>query len=154
MMKSNPNGLMTNTRRSSTFGHVLPSMLRLHLWFSILPCLAFVAHTQAEPVESNFEFGRPIFHYFTVRDYGASDQSWVALQDKHGRMLFGNRDCVLVYDGNVWHRIEIPGGVFIRALVMDESGTIWVGGVDCLGQLVLTATRISSSRCRTCFPNR
>jgi signal transduction histidine kinase/CheY-like chemotaxis protein len=136
-MESNPNGLMTDACRSSTFGHLLPSMLRLHLWFSILSCLAFVPHTQAEPVESNFEFGRPIFHYFTVRDYGASDQSWVALQDRQGRMLFGNRDCVLVYDGNVWHRIEIPGGVFIRALVMDGSGTIWVGGVDCLGQLVL-----------------
>ena len=136
-MKSNPNGLMTNAGRSSTFGHVLPSMSRLLFCFPILSFVTFVAHSQADPVESAFEFGRPIFHYFTMRDYGASDQSWVAIQDKQGRMLFGNRDCVLAYDGNVWHRIEIPGGVFIRALVMDESGTIWVGGVDCFGQLVL-----------------
>jgi hypothetical protein len=69
--------------------------------------------------------------------FGASDQNWVALQDKQGRMLFGNRDCILVYNGYLWQQIQVPQGVFIRALVMDQAGTIWVGGVDCLGQLVL-----------------
>ena len=137
MMKSNPNGLLTNARSSGTFGHLLPFMLRSLFWFSFWPWLVFVAHAHADPVESDFEVGRPIFHYFTMRDYGASDQSWVAIQDREGRMLFGNRDCVLAYDGYVWQKIEIPGGVFIRALVMDERGTIWVGGVDRLGQLVL-----------------
>jgi signal transduction histidine kinase/CheY-like chemotaxis protein len=137
MMKTNPNGLLTNDRPSPTFGHVLPFMLRSLFWVPVWSSLIFVTHARPDLVGSNFEFGRPIFHYFTMRDYGASDQSWVALQDRQGRMLFGNRDCVLAYDGYIWQKIEIPGGTFIRALVMDEVGTIWVGGVNCLGQLVL-----------------
>jgi signal transduction histidine kinase/CheY-like chemotaxis protein len=43
----------------------------------------------------------------------------------------------LEYDGYVWKTISIAGGVFIRALAMDQTGTIWVGGVNCLGQLVV-----------------
>ena len=112
-------------------------MSRSLFWFPFWPFADIRRPHSSRAVESDFEFGRPMFHYFTMRDYGASDQSWVALQDKQGRMLFGNRDCVLVYDGYVWQKIAIPGGVFIRALVMDQAGTIWVGGVDCLGQLVL-----------------
>jgi signal transduction histidine kinase/DNA-binding response OmpR family regulator len=136
-MKSYPNGLLTNFSHSGTFDLVLPSMLRSLFWLPVWSWLALVAQSQVDPTRSDFEFGRPIFRYFTMRDYGASDQSWVALQDRQGRMLFGNRDCVLVYDGYVWQKVEVPGGVFIRALVVDQAGTIWVGGVDCLGQLVL-----------------
>jgi signal transduction histidine kinase/CheY-like chemotaxis protein len=137
MWKSNTNGLLTEACHSGTFAHLLVFMSRSLFWLPFWPLLIFVAHARADPFRAGFEFGRPMFHYFTMRDYGASDQSWVAIQDKQGRMLFGNRDCVLVYDGYVWQKIVVPGGVFIRALVMDQAGTIWVGGVDCLGQLVL-----------------
>jgi signal transduction histidine kinase/CheY-like chemotaxis protein len=137
MSKSNTNGLLTDACHSGTFGNVFQFMSRSLLWLPFWPLLIFIVHSSAKAVESNFEFGRPMFHYFTMRDYGASDQSWVALQDKQGRMLFGNRDCVLVYDGYLWQKIAVPGGVFIRALAMDQAGTIWVGGVNCLGQLVL-----------------
>src|SRR3984893_19114969 len=136
-MKSNTNGLLTDSSCSATFVHDYLFMLLSLLCFMFSYFLATVARAEPDAAQSGLEFGRPMFRYFTMRDYGASDQNWVAIQDRQGRMLFGNRDCVLEYDGNVWHRIEIPGGVFIRALVMDGSGTIWVGGVDCLGQLVL-----------------
>jgi len=112
-------------------------MLRLLLWFPFLFFLVIVAQAEPDTAQSGFEFGRPMFRYFTMRDYGASDQNWVAVQDRQGRMLFGNRDCVLEYDGYVWKKISISGGVFIRALAMDQTGAIWVGGVNCLGQLAL-----------------
>src|SRR5260370_20826900 len=136
-MKSNTNGLLTDSSCSGTFGHVFLFMLRSLLWFPFLYFLAIVAQAEPDTAQSGFEFGRPIFRYFTMRDYGASDQNWVAIQDRQGRMLFGNRDCVLEYDGFVWKKIPIAGGVFIRALAIDQTGAIWVGGVNCLGQLVL-----------------
>jgi len=136
-MKSNTNGLLTDTSGSGTFGHVSLFMLRSLLWFPFLYFLAIVAQAEPDTAQSGFEFGRPMFRYFTMRDYGAADQNWVAIQDRKGRMLFGNRDCVLEYDGYVWKKIPIAGGVFIRALTMDQTGAIWVGGVNCLGQLVL-----------------
>ena len=136
-MKSNTNGLLTDFSCSSTFGHVFPFMLRLLLWLPFLFFLTVAAQAEPDTSQSGFEFGRPMFQYFTMRDYGASDQNWAAVQDRQGRMLFGNRDCVLEYDGYVWKKIPVAGGVFIRALAMDQTGAIWVGGVNCLGQLVL-----------------
>ena len=136
-MKSNTNGLLTDSSRSGTFGHIYLFMLRSVLWFAFFNFLAIVAQAEPDTAQSGFEFGRPMFQYFTMRDYGAADQNWVAIQDRQGRMLFGNRDCVLEYDGYVWKKIPIAGGVFIRALTMDQTGAIWVGGVNCLGQLVL-----------------
>ena len=136
-MKSNTNGLLTDSSRSGTFGHIYLFMLRSVLGFAFFNFLAIVAQAEPDTAQSGFEFGRPVFQYFTMRDYGAADQNWVAIQDRQGRMLFGNRDCVLEYDGYVWKKIPIAGGVFIRALTMDQTGAIWVGGVNCLGQLVL-----------------
>jgi hypothetical protein len=107
MMKSNPNGLLTNFGPSPTFVHVSRFMLRPLFWFPVWLSLISVTQGRPDLVASQFEFGRPIFHYFTMRDYRASDQSWVALQDRQGRMLFGNRDCVLAYDGYIWQKIEV-----------------------------------------------
>jgi signal transduction histidine kinase/CheY-like chemotaxis protein len=86
--------------------------------------------------ETRHEFGRPLVRYFSMRDYGAHDQNWAAVQDDLGSLLFGNRDCVLQYDGREWNQIPVPGGVYIRGLAKDSAGQIWVGGVDRLGQLV------------------
>jgi hypothetical protein len=135
-MKSNTNGLLTDSSCSGRFGHVFSFMLRPLLWLSFLFLKVIVVQAEPDTAQSGFEFGRPMFRYFTMRDYGASDQNWVAIQDRRGRMLFGNRDCVLEYDGYVWKTIPIAGGVFIRALAMDQTGAIWVGGVNCLGQLM------------------
>lgn len=86
--------------------------------------------------ETRQEFGRPLVRYFSMRDYGAHDQNWAAVQDDLGSLLFGNRDCVLQYDGREWNQIPVPGGVYVRGLAKDSAGQIWVGGVDRLGQLV------------------
>ncbi len=85
---------------------------------------------------TGLEIGRPLFRYFTLKDYGASEQSWAVVQDQDGRMLFGNQDCVLEFDGRNWTRIPVPGAVFVRALAIDLNGTVWVGGINCFGHLV------------------
>jgi hypothetical protein len=95
MIKTNTKGLLTGESHSGTFGNVFPFMLRSHFWLPFGTLLIFFAHAQANTAESGFEFGRPMFRYFTMRDFGASEQSRVAIQDAQGRMLFENRDSVL-----------------------------------------------------------
>src|SRR5689334_17236753 len=73
-----------------------------------------------------------------MRDYGAESQNWSGLQDDSGRMLFGNNGCILEFDGQLWIRIPVPGGSYIRGLAKDANGRIWVGGVNTLGYLRLT----------------
>ncbi|MBV9674018.1 MAG: hypothetical protein JO076_14505, partial [Verrucomicrobia bacterium] len=84
---------------------------------------------------ADLEVGRPLFRYFTLKDYGGAEQSWAVIQDQDGRMLFGNQDCVLEFDGRNWTRIPVPGAVFVRALAIDQNGTVWVGGINCFGRL-------------------
>ena len=76
-MKSNTNGLLTDSSHSGTFDHVFSFMLRSLLSFPFLYFLAIVAQAEPDTAQSGFEFGRPMFQYFTMRDYGAADQNWV-----------------------------------------------------------------------------
>jgi signal transduction histidine kinase/CheY-like chemotaxis protein len=77
-----------------------------------------------------------LFHYFTTRDYHGDSSIDAATQDNQGRMLFGNHDCVLEFDGEAWNTIPMKGAAFIRGLHCDANGTIWVGGVNQVGKLV------------------
>ena len=80
------------------------------------------------------ERGIPLIDTFTVRDYGEHNQTWVAVQDRAGRLYVGNRDLVLEWDGQSWTSIP-TGGLFVRALAVDADDRIWVGGVGEIGYL-------------------
>ena len=95
-------------------------VFRLLLW---LFCAALFLECDLA-AEKRYEFGRPLFRYFSMRDYGAHDQNWVAVQDDLGSMFFGNRDCVLQYDGRQWSQVAVPGGAYIRGLAKDAHGQI------------------------------
>jgi signal transduction histidine kinase/CheY-like chemotaxis protein len=108
---------------------------RISFGFFLVSILLFASRSQAQ---IGTELGRPFFRHFTPREYAADAQNWVGIEDGKGRMLFGNRDCVLQFDGQRWRNIPIQNGVYIRGLARDAEGTIWAGGVDTLGQLVPT----------------
>ncbi|HEY6840219.1 MAG TPA: hypothetical protein VI114_03320, partial [Chthoniobacterales bacterium] len=82
------------------------------------------------------ELGRPLYQFFSTRDYGGDNQNWSAIQDREGMLFFGNNNFVLDYDGQRWDHIAIPGGFAIRGLAVDSTGTIWVGGAGKLGHLI------------------
>jgi signal transduction histidine kinase/DNA-binding NarL/FixJ family response regulator len=90
----------------------------------------------AEGTEGTFEFGRPLYQFFSTREYLADNQNWDAVQDRQGLLLFGNDNLVLQYDGQRWEHIPVPGGSAIQGLAINEDGEIWVGGVGRLGRLV------------------
>jgi signal transduction histidine kinase/DNA-binding NarL/FixJ family response regulator len=102
-------------------------------WVIAMIVLAGVRATEASPT---FELGRPLYQFFSTRDYLADSQNWSAVQDATGLLLFGNSSSVLDYDGQRWEHIPVPGGFAIRGLAVDSKGSIWIGGVSTLGQLV------------------
>lgn len=81
------------------------------------------------------EAGRPLWRHFAARDYGAHHQMWVGVEDALGLPHFGNRGCVLEFDGVEWLRIEVPGTTFVRGLALGPDGKIYVGAVDELGYI-------------------
>src|ERR1700736_4699482 len=91
---------------------------------------------RADGTQETFELGRPLYQFFSTREYLADNQNWDAVQDRQGLLLFGNDNLVLQYDGQRWEHIPVPGGSAIQGLAINEDGEIWVGGVGRLGRLV------------------
>ena len=87
--------------------------------------------------DASLELGRPFVQNFAPREYRADPQVWSATQDAEGIMYFGNRGCLLEYDGATWRKIIISDDYdVVRALATDPlSGTVYVGGVGILGFL-------------------
>jgi signal transduction histidine kinase/CheY-like chemotaxis protein len=104
--------------------------------------VAFVwATAQGCEAQSFCELGRPLYQFFSTRDYGGDNQNWSAVQGPEGVVFFGNNNFVLDYDGQRWDHIAVPGGFAIRGLAVDSSGAIWVGGAGKFGRLVRNGGR-------------
>src|ERR1700730_5665437 len=85
--------------------------------------------------QKRYELGRPLYQFFSTREYGGDNQNWSAVQDREGLVFFGNNSSVLDYDGQRWDHIPVAGGFSITGLAIDSTGTIWVGGSGKLGNL-------------------
>jgi class 3 adenylate cyclase len=83
----------------------------------------------------NPETGAYVFQRYSAKQYGASPQNWGVTQDRRGVMYFANTDGLLEFDGNSWRLLRIPGGSFVRAVNVDNAGTVYVGGVGEFGLL-------------------
>lgn len=71
----------------------------------------------------------PIINYST-QQYGKdkNPENWCAVQDRRGVMYFGTGNGVMEFDGQQWDFIRIQAGAFIRAIAIDSSGVVYVGG--------------------------
>jgi hypothetical protein len=78
----------------------------------------------ADGPQEPFELGRPLYQFFSTREYLADNQNWDAVQDRQGLLLFGNDNLVLQYDGQRWERIPVHGGSAIQGLAVDDNGEI------------------------------
>jgi signal transduction histidine kinase/ActR/RegA family two-component response regulator len=87
------------------------------------------------------ELGRPLYQFFSTREYGGENQNWSAIQNPEGLLFFGNNNFVLDYDGQQWDHIAVPGGFAIRGLAVDSTGGIWAGGAGKLGHLAPNGER-------------
>lgn len=70
-----------------------------------------------------------------MRDaYGGGPQNWCFAQDSLGRVFVGNRDGMLAFDGERWHRYYLPNQTTVRSLYYDsESDRMYAGGTDEFG---------------------
>ena len=41
------------------------------------------------------ELGRPLYQFFSTREYGGENQNWSAIQNPEGLLFFGNNNFVL-----------------------------------------------------------
>jgi ligand-binding sensor domain-containing protein len=82
--------------------------------------------------------GHPLFRTFTARDYGSIGQTQVVIQDNQGRMFFGCRDAIAMFDNSRWETIPVPEAGFIASLAVDPKGTIWFSSSALIGYLAET----------------
>jgi signal transduction histidine kinase/CheY-like chemotaxis protein len=123
--------------RDSFSGKVIRVLYRTSrrlVWLIFLIFSQLLVHAEESNIPS--DLGRPLFRYFTARDYHGDSAIQAATQDKQGRMLFGNQDCIVEFDGYTWNTIPVSDAAFIRGLQTDDNGTVWVGGVNRTGRLV------------------
>lgn len=80
-------------------------------------------------------FGTPLMRRFGPEDYVAAPTHLDVVADDRGRMLIGNIEGILRYDGEDWELIGLPGKMPARALARGEDNRIYVGGYDSFGWL-------------------
>ncbi len=89
------------------------------------------------------ELGNPFLRNYDYRTYQGHPQNWAVLQAADGRMLFGNSDGLLEYDGARWRLIQVANSSIVRSLA-EHSGTVYVGAVGELGYLHTDPTGAST----------
>ncbi|MBI3134987.1 MAG: SpoIIE family protein phosphatase [Bacteroidetes bacterium] len=101
--------------------------MRLLLLTIFLSC-GYLVHAQ--------DYYPPIVNYST-QQYGKdrNPEIWCAVQDKRGVMYFGTGNGVLEFDGQQWDFITVQTGAYVRAMAIDSSGVVYVGGSGEFGYL-------------------
>ena len=71
---------------------------------------------------------------FTKEEYSGGAQNWACVQDSVGRIYVGNRDGMLVFDGQRWRKLFLPNYTTVRSLYFDkEARRIYAGGSEEMG---------------------
>ena len=99
----------------------------------ILYCICFMPLSAVE-VKVDDYIGLNYITNYSPEDYKLQPQNWCIVQDQRGIIYAANQGGLLEYDGVSWRQIEVPN-TNIRSLAMDESGTIYVGGLNEFGYL-------------------
>ena len=107
----------------------------LALWVAL--CGVVLAATPATtPVGSALPErlpGAPLSRQFSTGDFDASPRHMALSSDAEGRLLVGNLDGLLQFDGESWRLYELPGQQPVRAIARGADGRIYVGSYDTFG---------------------
>jgi len=72
---------------------------------------------------------------YSPKEYNASRQNWIGVQDARGLIYFGNANgTVLEFDGQNWTSIKISESS-ITAINVDKDNKIYIGGKNTIGYL-------------------
>ncbi|WP_460823735.1 diguanylate cyclase [Lysobacter olei] len=70
---------------------------------------------------------------FSTGDFDASPRHMALASDAEGRLLVGNLDGLLRFDGESWRLFELPGQQPARTIARGADGRIYVGSYDTFG---------------------
>lgn len=76
----------------------------------------------------------PMVTVYNSDTYGASERNWATVQDSLNIIYVANDDGVLVYNGNEWDLIPVPGRQ-ARSMASDSDGVIYVGTANNFGRI-------------------
>ena len=103
------------------------------IWWLLVP---FYLHAQVDPsFLKQVKASVTEAISFDKNDFKSDAQFWTMCEDRNGILIFGNNDGILTYDGEYWKTIPLPNNSSVRSLMIDESGIIWVGGYNEIGNL-------------------
>jgi DNA-binding response OmpR family regulator/signal transduction histidine kinase len=113
--------------------HIFSSLKKTYFFFILLLYLSTgsLLFTGEETIESA---GFKYFKNYSTKDYKLHSQNWFILEDKRGLIYAANQGGLLEYDGVSWEIIRINNQT-ARSIAVDDSGTIYVGGVNEMGLL-------------------
>ncbi len=95
-------------------------------------CIAIICYTIPSYAS---EQGAIRVSNYSYKDYHAHQQNWCMIEGNHGIRYFGNTSGILEYDGESWRLIELSNQSIARSMAKDNSGRIYVGGVNEFGYL-------------------
>jgi serine phosphatase RsbU (regulator of sigma subunit)/ligand-binding sensor domain-containing protein len=83
------------------------------------------------------KYGFPFYRYYSMEEYGGTEQNWAVVKDNRGILYVGNNDKgVLQYDGTNWRSVPISNNSIVRSLGIDDNGVVYVGAVGDFGRLL------------------
>ena len=91
------------------------------------PAGAARAELPAQP-SRHAEEGRPLVRSYRPFEVGGGTQTWALVQDARGVIYAATNAAVLEFDGASWRRITVTLTGSVRALAIDATGRIYVGG--------------------------
>ncbi|MCP5102768.1 MAG: hypothetical protein GY950_05300, partial [bacterium] len=101
----------------------------------ILGVLVFGLVSLIPPNLHSQDTGFKYFKNYSYREYDHLAQNWGIVQARNGLIYVANHGGVLEFDGVYWRVIKVPGYDPVRSLAIDETGTIYVGGIGEIGYL-------------------
>lgn len=98
-------------------------------------CLFIFLLHSASIAQVNRNIGQLRIENFSPKVYKAHPQNWAITQDFEGRMYFGNKEGILIYDGFGWEMVLTSNEGTVRSLDVSPTGKVYAGGVNDFGYL-------------------
>ena len=108
--------------------------MQTHLKHKILSILILTCFNLFAQVGQTFKLNKiPLKSHFDQNNYNAGIQNWGFDQDENGIIYVANNGGVLEFDGKYWNQLTVPLSTRIRAVKINKSNKIFVGGQNQIG---------------------
>ena len=110
-------------------------MVLTKIKINIILSLYLTVFSVASLAQTSSLQGSPYIKNYTSKEMGSSSQVWCCVQDKRGMLYVGDNNGILEFNGRDWKRIYTANRSVVRAMAIDKTGVIYVGGSDDFGYL-------------------